>query len=167
MPFVGNMAFNGNDYSDGGEVQFYATALGIVAAENKFTRMGGLSAWGREDEGLVWNPNLQVSFVDNEIVEGNHVWNYNLKFVPPKPRLPPVPVDPRSITEYHPGGSKALEPWGFGSLTNEYDSTHTNSQHSLISRDSSERLVVVAGKAFPSTGRHMAAALLTHASMAP
>ena len=30
-----------NDYADGGEVQFYATALGIVAAENRFTRTGG------------------------------------------------------------------------------------------------------------------------------
>jgi len=119
MPFVGHMAFNGNDYSDGGEVQFYATALGIVAAENKFTRTGGLSAWAREDEGLVWNPNLRVSFVDNEVVEGNHIWNYNLNWVPPKPRVPPVPADTRSITSYHPGGSKALEPWSFGSLTNE------------------------------------------------
>ena len=90
-----------------------------MAAENKFTRTGGLSAWAREDEGRVWNPNLQVSFVDNTVVEGNHVWNYNLRWVPPKPRVPPVPSDPRSITEYHPGGSKALEPWSFGSLTNE------------------------------------------------
>jgi hypothetical protein len=31
-----------NDYADGGEVQFYATALGIVAAENRFTRTGEL-----------------------------------------------------------------------------------------------------------------------------
>ena len=31
-----------NDYADGGEVQFYATALGIVATENRFTRTGGL-----------------------------------------------------------------------------------------------------------------------------
>jgi hypothetical protein len=55
----------------------------------------------------------QVSFVDNTVVEGNHVWNYNLNWVPPKPRVPPVPSDPRSITDYHPGGAKALEPWSF------------------------------------------------------
>ena len=75
MPFVGHMAFNGNDYSDGGEVQFYATALECVASENKLTRTGGRSAWAREDEGKVWNPNLRMTFLDNEIVEGNHVWN--------------------------------------------------------------------------------------------
>ena len=88
-----------------------------------------------------------MTFLDNEIVEGNHVWNvrvplrfiwacvsspanllmhahpwchqYNLNFVPPKPRVPPQPDDPRTITSYHPGGSKALEPWSFASLTNE------------------------------------------------
>ena len=64
-------------------MQFYATALECVASENKLTRTGGLSAWAREDEGKVWNPNLRMTFLDNEIVEGNHVWNVRvpLRFI--------------------------------------------------------------------------------------
>ena len=37
-PYIGQIAFNGNHYSDGGEIQFYAQAFGVVAAENKFER---------------------------------------------------------------------------------------------------------------------------------
>ena len=44
-PYIGQIAFNGNFYSDGGEIQFYAQAYGIVAAENKFERTGGAYPW--------------------------------------------------------------------------------------------------------------------------
>jgi hypothetical protein len=64
MPYVGHIAFNGNAYSDGGEVQFYAQALGCVAAENTFERTGGLSTWARGDPGA--DANLRNSFIDNE-----------------------------------------------------------------------------------------------------
>ena len=108
MPYIGRIAFNGNDYSDGGEVQFYAQALGVVAAENKFTRTGGLSAWARGYSGK--DANLRNSFIDNVVVEGNHVWNYNTS---------PGPAEDPSVYPYFPGGSKTVEPWFFASLTNE------------------------------------------------
>jgi hypothetical protein len=46
-----------------------------VAAENKFERTGGLSAWARGYSGV--DANLRNSFIDNTVLEGNHVWNYN------------------------------------------------------------------------------------------
>ena len=51
-------------YTDGGPVQFYAQALGCVAAENTFERTGGLSTWARGDPGA--DANLRNSFIDNE-----------------------------------------------------------------------------------------------------
>ena len=48
LPFQGTIAFNGNDYSDGGEVQFYSTALGVQAIGNRFSRTGGLTSWAYE-----------------------------------------------------------------------------------------------------------------------
>eukprot|EP00039_Didymoeca_costata_P023790 m.8277 g.8277 ORF g.8277 m.8277 type:complete len:915 (-) comp3864_c0_seq1:40-2784(-) len=108
MPFVGHIAFNGNEYQDGGEVQFYAQALGVVAAENNFARMGGLSAWARGYSGK--NANLCNSFIENTIEEGNHVWNYNTH---------PNPIEDPTTYPYFPGGSKTIEPWSFASLTNE------------------------------------------------
>jgi hypothetical protein len=109
MPFVGQIIFNGNYYSDGGEIQFYAQALDCVAAENRFERTGGLSAWARAAEGGM-GPNYRMTFVDNEVVEGNHVWNYATK--------PTSATDPNQYP-YFPGGSKTIEPWFFGSLTND------------------------------------------------
>ena len=44
------------------------------------------------------------------VVEGNHVWNYATH--------PTVGEDPSSWP-YFPGGSKTIEPWFFGSLTND------------------------------------------------
>jgi len=108
MPFIGHIAFNGNNYSDGGEVQFYSQALNVVAAENTFERTGGLTAWARGYAGV--DANLCNSFIDNHVVEGNHVWNYNTQ---------PNPVDDPSTFPYFPGGSKTIEPWFFGSFTNE------------------------------------------------
>eukprot|EP01043_Picozoa_sp_COSAG02_P017575 COSAG02_NODE_799_length_17084_cov_9.741242_12_plen_73_part_00 len=46
-----------------------------MAAENKFERTGGLSAWARGYSGV--DANLRNSFIDNTVEEGNHVWNYN------------------------------------------------------------------------------------------
>lgn len=108
MPYIGQIAFNGNRYADGGEVQFYAQALGVVAAENTFERTGGLSAWARGYSGK--DANLRNSFIDNEVLEGNHVWNYNTH---------PNPGEDPSLYPYFPGGSKTVEPWFFASLTNE------------------------------------------------
>ena len=45
-PPPGRVAILGNHYTDGGEVQFYAQALGCVLGENSFTRTGGFSSWG-------------------------------------------------------------------------------------------------------------------------
>ena len=36
----------GNRFFDGGAVQFWTQALGVVAAENTFTRTAGLQSWG-------------------------------------------------------------------------------------------------------------------------
>ena len=89
-------------------MQFYAQALGVVAAQNLFVRTGGLSAWARGYAGK--DANLGNSFIDNTVLEGNHVWNYNTS---PKPAQDP------SMYPYFPGGSKTVEPWFFASLTNE------------------------------------------------
>ena len=117
-PYIGQIAFNGNYYSDGGEIQFYAQAFGVVAAENRFERTGGLSSWARGYSGV--DANLRNSFIDNEVIEGNHVWNYNTN----DPALP-------GGFPYFPGGSKTVEPWFFASLTNEQgmpiDPTKANS----------------------------------------
>ena len=66
-----------------------------------------MSAWAR---GLPVNPNLRNSFLDNEVTEGNHVWNYDTR---------PSPADDPSKYPYFPGGSKQTEPWFFASKTNE------------------------------------------------
>ena len=47
----------------------------------------------------VWNPNQRVSFIDNEVVEGNHVWNYDLRYTPPKVRK--TPSWPRSWPNFN------------------------------------------------------------------
>eukprot|EP00941_MAST-03F_sp_MAST-3F-sp1_P003605 g3605.t1 len=106
--FVGNIAFNGNQYEDGGAVQFYGSAFDIQANGNKFERMGGLLAWGRgQVVGKGWGPNFRNQFLDNEFVEGNHVYNYNTQ----EPAGTGWP--------YHFGGSKTPEPYSIGSMTND------------------------------------------------
>ena len=115
LPFTGQIAFNANDYSDGGEVQFYSTALGVQAVGNRFSRTGGLTLWARigatcGTRVCGWGANFRNSLIDNEAVEGNHVWNYNTK--------PTSATDP-AMADYFPGGSKTIEPWFFGSLTND------------------------------------------------
>ena len=42
------------------------------------TRTAGLQSWGMQEEtSKAWGPNLRVSFVDNEVAEGNHAFNWN------------------------------------------------------------------------------------------
>ena len=107
MPYQGKIAFNSNHYSDGGSVQFYSTAMNCQAIENVFERTGGLIAWGRAGSfappHIMWGPNIRQVFYDNVIKEGNHVYNYNTN----------------GDAQYHAGGSKNIEPWSFGSLSND------------------------------------------------
>ena len=111
VPFQGHIAFVGNRYSDGGEVQLYGQALECVMADNSFTRTGGLSAWARStDPAHGWGTNQRNQFLDNVVLEGNHVYNWDTK--------PNSAVDPK-MEPYFPGGSKTIEPWFFGSLTND------------------------------------------------
>eukprot|EP00054_Salpingoeca_dolichothecata_P028859 m.222820 g.222820 ORF g.222820 m.222820 type:complete len:187 (+) comp26333_c0_seq17:4898-5458(+) len=65
-------------------------------------------AWGRQEEtGVAWNANIHIQFINNTFLEGNHAWNYHTQPTPP------------SGAPYYPGGSKTIEPWTFGSLTND------------------------------------------------
>jgi hypothetical protein len=93
-------------------VGIIAQAFDIVAAENTFERTGGLSAWARNTGGndVYWGANFHASFIDNYVAEGNHVWNYNTA---------PTPEEDPAMSPYSPGGSKTIEPWFFGSLTND------------------------------------------------
>jgi hypothetical protein len=108
MPYQGKIAFNRNRYSDGGAVQFYSTATNCQAHENVFERTGGLIAWGRMGSfappHYMWGPNLRNVFYDNVVKEGNHVYNY---------------ATTGDGSPYHAGGSKTIEPWSFGSLSND------------------------------------------------
>jgi hypothetical protein len=113
MPFQGRIAFNRNSYTDGGSVQFYSTAIGCQAMENVFERTGGLMAWGRAgawQPHYMWGPNYRNVFYDNLVLEGNHVFNYDTHYSKEQQNI---------SVEYYPGGSKTIEPWTFGSLTND------------------------------------------------
>ena len=59
---------------------------------------------------LGWGANFRNSFIDNRVAEGNHVWNYATK---------PTPIENPEEWPYFPGGTKTIEPWFFGSLTND------------------------------------------------
>jgi len=144
MPYVGHIVFTGNHYSDGGEIQFYAQAIECVAAENVFERTGGLSAWGRQEETITaWGANLRVSFIDNEVAEGNHVWNWATK--------PNSAQDPSNYP-YFPGGSKTIEPWFFGSLTNDQGMGIDPSKPTNPFTGAFNRFVVFRGNAVKSNG---------------
>ena len=121
--------------------------------ENTFTRTGGLTAWARVGErpgnGNVttgWGANFRNSFIDNYVAEGNHVWNYNTR---PNSAEDPAMADYFPVRQlaqrlhlslelrhavrlrhldHHPieqGGSKTIEAWFFGSLTNDREPHHT------------------------------------------
>jgi len=110
VPYQGTLLFVGNNYVDGGAVQLYGQAIGCMMAENTFERTGGLMAWARSTNDDGFGTNVRNQFIDNHVVEGNHVFNYNTH--------PTVEEDSR-YEAYFVGGSKIIEPWFFGSLTND------------------------------------------------
>ena len=116
LPYTGRIAFNGNNYADGGAVQIYGFSEGMQLMENRLTRTGGLiCAWARVDgrngnHTVSWGASFRNSCVDNEVTEGNHVWNYIAG---------PNHTSDSKYFPYYPGGSKMIEPWFFGSLTND------------------------------------------------
>merc|ERR1711907_26024 len=73
-PFKGRFVFLDNEYLDGGAFQLYANAADVIVAEHRFTRMEGLLSWGRATGHNIYCPNIQVQFVDNHVLEANHVW---------------------------------------------------------------------------------------------
>ena len=94
LPFRGQNIWHRNSYRDAGAVQFYGHAISNLVSESYFTRFGGLIAWGQwrgwasPDEpnpphhsscGLFdgIQPNLQAEWVDNLVLEGLTVMNYN------------------------------------------------------------------------------------------
>ena len=116
LPYTGHIAFNGNDYSDGGAVQIYGFSEGMQLMENRLTRTGGvICGWARVDDRdgnttVSWGASFKNICIDNEVVEGNHVWNY---------LAGPNLTSDKQYFPYYPGGSKTIEPWFFGSLTND------------------------------------------------
>ena len=119
LPYTGHIAFNGNDYSDGGAVQIYGFSEGMQLMENRLTRTGGvICGWARVDgrtanHTVSWGASFRNVCIDNEVVEGNHVWNY---------LAGPNLTSDAQFFPYYPGGSKTIEPWFFGSLTNDQGS---------------------------------------------
>ena len=61
------------------DVPFGAQALECVMADNTFERTGGLSAWARSVDAHGWGTNHRNMLLDNRVVEGNHVYNYDTK----------------------------------------------------------------------------------------
>ena len=104
-PFKGRFVFLDNEYVDGGAFQLYANAADVVVAHHRFERMEGLLSWGRATGGAIYCPNIRVQFVDNHVVEGNHVWNYNGSYPYPHP--------------------KTVEPYSIGILGSDQDDAHS------------------------------------------
>ena len=50
--------------------------MDIIVSETRFERTEGLYMWGRSGSGG-YSPNCRVQFLDNSVLEGNHLWNYN------------------------------------------------------------------------------------------
>ena len=50
-------------------------------------------------------------FYDNVVLEGNHIYNYDTHYSKEQQNI---------SVDYCPGGSKTIEPWTFGSLTDFY-----------------------------------------------
>ena len=85
-PFKGKIIFDDNKYTDGGGFQTYATAHDVIVSRHRFERTEGLLSWGRATPPSVFCPNIHVEFVDNTVVEGNHLWNYNGSYPYPHPK---------------------------------------------------------------------------------
>ena len=110
-PFKGRFLFLQNEFIDGGAFQLYANAVDVIVSEHKFARMEGLLSWGRAAGGGVYCPNIRVQFLDNQVIEGNHVWNYNGSYPYPHP--------------------KTVEPYSLGILGSDQDDAHTAFQGAL------------------------------------
>ena len=143
VPFQGHIAFVGNRYSDGGAVQLYGQALGCVMADNTFERTGGLAAWARSIDPHGWGTNQRNMLRDNTFVEGNHVYNYATK---------PNSADDPAASAYFPGGSKTLEPWTIGSLTNDQGMPVEHSAKRANFTGAFNRLIVIAGNVIENNG---------------
>ncbi len=89
MPFRGRIIFSRNHYEDVGAFQFYGHAIDVVVSENSMARGAGFLSWGQwrgwtpaelGDTGTMGNgvqPNLQILYADNIVLEGNSWQNYN------------------------------------------------------------------------------------------
>jgi hypothetical protein len=100
---VGCIAFPGRVAVFRSLFQHQATSSNTNALSRRYGAKNGAGMLG-------WGANFRNSFIGNTVEEGNHVWNYNT--------LPTPSQDP-SEYPYFPGGSKTIEPWFFGSLTND------------------------------------------------
>lgn len=76
-PMKGKIIFHRNSYTDGGSFQTYANAQDVIVSAHRFERSEALLSWGRSSGGGTYCPNINVQFLDNRVVEGNHWWNYN------------------------------------------------------------------------------------------
>mmetsp|Transcript_25751 Transcript_25751/g.68847 ORF Transcript_25751/g.68847 Transcript_25751/m.68847 type:complete len:198 (+) Transcript_25751:713-1306(+) len=112
-------------------------------ADNVFERTGGLSAWARSVEAHGWGTNHRNMLLDNRVVEGNHVYNYDTK--------PNSAQDPGAAA-YFPGGSKTIEPWWFGSLTNDQGEPVEHAASAANFTDAFNRLIVIKGNIIESNG---------------
>jgi len=76
---------------------------------------GMICGWARVDgqvgnRTISWGASFRNSCVENEVSEGNHVWN---------DIAGPNRTSDAQFFPYYAGGSKTIEPWFFGSLTND------------------------------------------------
>lgn len=97
MPFRGRIIFSRNHYEDVGAFQFYGHAIDVVVSENSMARGSGFLSWGQwrgwtpasatesatklpGEAGTMGNgvqPNLNILYADNTVLEGNSWQNYN------------------------------------------------------------------------------------------
>ena len=73
-----------------------------------------------------------------QVVEGNHIFNYNVK------------LDSPFEAEYHAGGSQMVEPWLFGSIANELGETSKSSKCQFYG--ALTRFVIIRGNVIENNG---------------
>eukprot|EP00933_Yihiella_yeosuensis_P031758 TRINITY_DN25376_c0_g1_i1.p1 TRINITY_DN25376_c0_g1~~TRINITY_DN25376_c0_g1_i1.p1 ORF type:complete len:802 (-),score=122.38 TRINITY_DN25376_c0_g1_i1:24-2267(-) len=111
-PFKGRLIFYSNRYVDGGAFQLYGNDADVIVAKQRLSRMGGLLSWGRSNgDGKSFAPNLRIQFMDNEIEEGNHLFNYYGGYAYPHP--------------------KVVEPYSIGCLASDQDDEQTKYQGAI------------------------------------
>ena len=81
--------------------------------------------------------------LDNVVVEGNHVYNYDTK---------PNSATDAAYDAYFPGGSKTIEPWWFGSLTNDQGMPVERSPKAANFTGAFNRLIVIKRNTVRSNG---------------